>query len=152
MANSWRRERWESLRLLTPNWQSRLPGHPYDGPDPDGYMTMPEVIEFISGFAAASNAPVRTNTNVTSVTRTDDGYHVVTTDGEIRCRCVVLASGGYSVPRVPAVSTSVPPEIEQITPFDYRDPRSCRTAACSSSARRRPGLSSPTRSTAQVGR
>ncbi len=122
MANSWRRERWESLRLLTPNWQSRLPGHHYDGPDPDGYMTMPEVIEFISGFAAASDAPVRTNTNVTSVTRTDDGYHVVTTNGEIRCRCVVLASGGYSVPSVPAVSTSVPPEIEQITPFDYRDP------------------------------
>ena len=48
VANSWRRERWESLRLLTPNWQSRLPGHRYDGPDPDGYMTMPEVVEFIS--------------------------------------------------------------------------------------------------------
>ena len=70
MANSWRRERWDSLRLLTPNWQSRLPGHHYDGPDPDGYMTMPEVVDFISGFAAASGAPVRTNTTVTSVTQT----------------------------------------------------------------------------------
>ena len=49
MANSWRHERWDSLRLLTPNWQSRLPGHQYDGPDPDGYMTMPEVVDFISG-------------------------------------------------------------------------------------------------------
>ena len=104
MANSWRRERWDSLRLLTPNWQSRLPGHAYDGPDPDGYMSMPEVVEFISGFAIASGAPVRTNTTVTSVTRTDDGYRVVTTDGEIRCRCVVLASGGYNKPHVPAAS------------------------------------------------
>ena len=51
VANSWRHERWDSLRLLTPNWQSRLPGHHYDGPDPDGYMTMPEVVDFISRFA-----------------------------------------------------------------------------------------------------
>ena len=122
MANSWRHERWDSLRLLTPNWQSRLPGHHYDGPDPDGYMTMPEVVEFISRFATVSGAPVRTNTTVTSVTRTDDGYRVVTTDGEIRCRSVVLASGGYNAPSVPAVSASLPPDVEQITPFDYRDP------------------------------
>ena len=121
MANSWRRERWDSLRLLTPNWQSRLPGHRYDGPDPDGYMTMREVIEFISRFASVSRAPVRTNTNVTSVTRTDDGYHVATTNGEIRCRCVVLASGAYNLPSVPAVHASVPASVEQVTPFDYRD-------------------------------
>ena len=69
-----------------------------------------------------SGAPVRTNTTVTSVTRTDDGYRVVTADGEIRCRCVVLASGGYNKPHVPAVSASLPPDVEQITPFDYRDP------------------------------
>ena len=122
MANSWRHERWDSLRLLTPNWQSRLPGHRYDGPDPDGYMTMPEVVEFISRFATVSGAPVRTNTTVTSVTRTDDGYRVATSDGEIRCRSVVLASGGYNVPSVPAVSASLPPDVEQITPFDYREP------------------------------
>ena len=54
VANSWRRERWDSLRLLTPNWQSRLPGSRYDGPDPDGYMTMAEVVAFITRFAAAS--------------------------------------------------------------------------------------------------
>src|SRR3954467_9719428 len=65
VANSWRRERWDSLRLLTPNWQSRLPGHRYDGPDPDGYMTMGEVVDFIERYAAASAAPVRTGTTVT---------------------------------------------------------------------------------------
>ena len=64
IANSWRRERWDSLRLLTPNWQTRLPGHRYDGADPDGYMTMAEVVEFISRFAAIASAPVRTQTTV----------------------------------------------------------------------------------------
>jgi putative flavoprotein involved in K+ transport len=122
VANSWRHERWESLRLLTPNWQSRLPGHHYDGADPDGYMTMPEVVDFISRYATVSGAPVRTNTTVTSVSPADGGYRVTTSDGEIRCRTVVLASGGYNLPSVPAVSASLPPDVAQITPFDYRSP------------------------------
>jgi len=122
VANSWRRERWDSLRLLTPNWQSRLPGLRYEGPDPDGYMTVGEVTEFIERFAAASRAPVRTGTNVTSVRRTDDGYHVTTTRGEIRCRAVVIASGACNQPSVPQFSGGVPASVEQLTPFDYRDP------------------------------
>lgn len=124
VANSWRRERWDALRLLTPNWQSRLPGHHYDGPDPDGYMSAGEVVEFISRFAAASRAPVRTNTIVSSVTRTDDGYHVVTSNGDLRCRCVVIASGACNVPVVPAVRSAVPSPIEHRTPFGYRNPSS----------------------------
>ncbi len=67
VANSWRTERWDSLRLLTPNWQSRLPGLAYDGDDPDGFMTMPEVVGFLERYAAAVAAPVRTHTAVTSV-------------------------------------------------------------------------------------
>src|SRR5579863_8374647 len=67
VANSWRRERWDSLRLLTPNWQSRLPGLRYEGPDPDGYMTSGDVADFIERFAAVCAAPVRTGTQVTSV-------------------------------------------------------------------------------------
>jgi len=122
VANSWRRERWDSLRLLTPNWQSRLPGFHYDGPDPDGYMSMPEVIKFIEGFAAFTRAPVRTGVNVTSVRRGDDGYHLTTSDGEFRARTVVLASGACNRPNVPGLSEGVPPEIVQITPFDYRGP------------------------------
>src|ERR1700745_3527687 len=78
VANSWRRERWDSLRLLTPNWQSRLPGLRYEGQDPDGYMTTGEVTEFIERFAKVSGAPVRTGTDVTSVRRADQGYLVTT--------------------------------------------------------------------------
>jgi len=122
VANSWRRERWDSLRLLTPNWQSRLPGHRYEGPDPDGYMTMGEVIEFIERFAAISGASVRAHTNVESLRRTDDGYDVVTNRGEIWCRTVVIASGACNRPTVPRFATEVPATVAQLTPFDYRDP------------------------------
>ncbi|HEX9035187.1 MAG TPA: NAD(P)-binding domain-containing protein [Streptosporangiaceae bacterium] len=122
VANSWRRERWDSLRLLTPNWQSRLPGQRYEGPDPDGYMTMGEVTDFIERFAARSRAPVRTGTNVLSVRRTDSGYDVTTSHGEIRCRAVVIASGACNQPSVPPFAAAVPAPVEQLTAFGYRDP------------------------------
>jgi putative flavoprotein involved in K+ transport len=122
VANSWRRERWDSLRLLTPNWQSRLPGVRYEGTDPDGYMTMGEVTEFIERFAKVSRAPVRTGVNVTSVRRADDGYRVATSDGEIACRTVVIASGACNRPSVPALGEGVPASVERLTPFDYREP------------------------------
>ena len=126
VANSWRRERWDSLRLLTPNWQSRLPGLRYEGPDPDGYMTVGEVTAFIERFAALARAPVRTGTTVTSVRRADggygDGYQVTTTDGELRCRAVVIASGACNQPSVPQFAGAVPASVEQLTPFGYRDP------------------------------
>ena len=122
MANSWRRERWDSLRLLTPNWQSRLPGYRYDGGDPDGFMTMGEVIAFISRFALVSAAPVRTQTTVTSVKAIDEGYHVATTTGDLRCRSVVVASGACNVATVPAVRAAMPPSIACVTALDYRNP------------------------------
>jgi putative flavoprotein involved in K+ transport len=122
VANSWRRERWDSFRLLTPSWLSRLPGLRYEGQDPDGYMTMGEVTEFIERFAAQSGAPVRTGTNVTSVRRAEDGYRVLTNRGEIGCRAVVIASGAFNRPAVPPLREAVPASVVQVTPFDYRDP------------------------------
>ena len=121
VANSWRRERWDSLRLLTPNWLNRLPGYRYDGTDPDGYMGMGEVIEFISRFAAVSGAPVRTHTAVTSLRQTEAGYHLATTSGDVRCRTVVLASGACNVPVVPTVREAVPASVRSVTAFDYRN-------------------------------
>jgi putative flavoprotein involved in K+ transport len=122
VANSWRRERWDSLRLLTPNWQSRLPGLRYEGPDPDGYMTVPEVIEFIEHFAKVSGAPVRTGVNVTEVRPAGDGYHVATSQGEFHCRTVIIASGACNRPSVPPLREAVPASVEQLTTFGYRHP------------------------------
>ena len=126
VANAWRRDRWDSLRLLTPNWQTRLPGHRNDGADPNGFMTSAEVVEFVSGYAVATAAPVRAQTTVTSVRPTDDGYHVATDTGDLRCRCLVLASGACNLPNVPAFSQAVPASIECFTPMDYRAPDQLR--------------------------
>ena len=126
VANSWRRERWDSLRLLTPNWQSRLPGYRYEGADPDGFMTMAEVVAFISRFAEVTDAPVRTHTTVTSVAQIDDGYRVATGGGDLRCRSVILASGACNLASVPEVRLAVPSSIECVTALDYRNPDQLR--------------------------
>jgi putative flavoprotein involved in K+ transport len=122
VANSWRTERWDSLRLLTPNWQCRLPGHAYEGDDPDGFMTVSDVVDVIATYAKAVAAPVHTGTTVTSVGRTDDGYRVATDQGEWRCRTVVLASGAFNVPHVPAFASALPSSVATLSPMTYRNP------------------------------
>jgi putative flavoprotein involved in K+ transport len=122
VANSWRRERWDSLRLLTPNWQSRLPGYRYEGPDPDGFMTMGDVIAFISRYAVLSDVPLRTQTTVTSVRAIEAGYQVATDRGDFQCGSVMLASGACNLPSVPGLRQAVPPQIQCLTALDYRNP------------------------------
>ena len=97
VANAWRTERWDSLRLLTPNWQSRLPGYAYDGDDPDGYMNMPEVVRFLQTYAQRIDAPIHDNTKVTSVRPAERGYVVDTDQGEWQCDRLVLATGACNV-------------------------------------------------------
>jgi putative flavoprotein involved in K+ transport len=121
VANSWRQERWDSLRLLTPNWLSRLPGYAYAGPDPDGFMNLSEVVNFIAGFAAKTSAPVRTHTTVSSVRSIEGGYQVATEQGEIRCRSLVLATGANGSPRVPDLHRAVPQAVQCLTTFSYRN-------------------------------
>ena len=122
VANSWRRERWDSLRLLTPNEQARLPGHRYDGTDPGGYLTMPEVIAFVAGYAEKIAAPVRTHAPVTSVTAAGGGYRVATDNGELHCRTLVIASGACNAAHVPAVRSAVPDSVACFSAHDYRNP------------------------------
>jgi putative flavoprotein involved in K+ transport len=122
LANSWRCERWDSLRLLTPNWQSGLPGLRYEGADPDGYMTSADVVDLLARYAEHVRAPVRMGTNVNSLRRTRDGYRVATSNGEIQSRTVLIASGACNLPAVPAFARELPREIEQVTPFGYRNP------------------------------
>jgi len=122
VAHSWRTERWDSLHLLTPNWQSRLPGFNYEGNDPDGYRSLPEVVDFIAGYAKAIAAPVRTHTTVTSVRDADAGYLVRTNRGDWRCRTVVLASGACNIARVPNLAARLPSSVVSMTAQTYRNP------------------------------
>lgn len=122
VADSWRTQRWDSFTLLTPNWQTGLPGHGYDGDDPDGFMTRSEIVDFMQTYAEAIDAPVETGTTVTAVRRADDGYEVVTDQGSWSCRCVVLAGGANNLPNIPDFAASVPPGVAMVNPLDYRNP------------------------------
>ena len=124
VANTWRSERWDSLTLLTPNWQSRLPGQGYEGDDPDGFRTMTETVEFIERYATLVAPPLRTHCPVVSVRRAGDGYQVATQQGTWQCRAVVLATGAFNMAQVPALSAEIPPDIAQLTTARYRNPES----------------------------
>lgn len=122
VANSWRTERWDSLRLLTPNWMTRLPGHRYQGTDPDGYMTAAEVTGFLDGYRASFDAPVVTDTTVESIEQIDGGHLIRTDRGAIRSKAVVVATGACSAPKVPALADHLPAHIHQLAPIHYRNP------------------------------
>lgn len=122
VANTWRTERWDSLRLLTPNWQSRLPGFGYDGDDPDGFRSMPETIEFIEKYSRLISAPIHTDTNVNSVTVNDNGYCVVSDQGDWNCRTIVFATGACNLPNFPKVAEAIPSSVNVVAPLYYRNP------------------------------
>lgn len=124
VANSWRRDRWDSLRLLTPNWQSGLPGFDYAGDDPDGFMASPEVADHLASYARTIDAPVRSGVTVTSVAPSGAGYRVVTDDGEYEADAVVLANGGSGIANLPPVAGGVPDGILSLTSKSYRSPES----------------------------
>ena len=122
VANAWETQRWDSLRLLTPNWQSRLPDYAYAGSDPDGYMTMAEVVAYLRRYAGTIAAPVMEDTTVRRIAGDSGRYVVVTDRGSWTCRTVVMASGACNLPAVPALAEQLPDGIASLTPFQYRAP------------------------------
>jgi putative flavoprotein involved in K+ transport len=123
VANSWRTERWDSLRLLTPNWMSRLPGWCYRGDDPDGFMAGAEVIDLLCAYRRISAAPVLTGVTVDRVAvRADGRFDVVADQGRWVADVVVAATGACSEPLVPALADELPAGIEQLTALRYRNP------------------------------
>ena len=109
------------LRLLTPNWQSRLPGFRYDGNDPDGYRTMPEVVDFIAGYAKSISAPVRTHTTVTAV-RSDDADTLCARTGGLALPDRRHRLGRVQHRAAPSFADRVPSSIATLTAQSYRNP------------------------------
>lgn len=124
VGERWRRERWDSLRLLTPNWQSRLPGWSYRGPDPAGFMTKDEVADLLDVYAASFSAPVETGVRVTGVERAGSDFLVETEGAEWRAAHVVIATGHCDRPFVPAFAGALSADVVQVTPSEYRNPSS----------------------------
>lgn len=124
-ASSWRQERWDSLRLLTPNWMTRLPGFGYAGGDPEGFMTASDVAEYLEWYQISFDAPVVENTTVTRIKSgvRDRGFEIETSNGMWKARAVVVASGAASTPSIPTLSRSIHPWINQLAPIKYRNPR-----------------------------
>jgi putative flavoprotein involved in K+ transport len=122
VAEQWRSERWESLRLLTPNWQTRLPGFRYEGADPDGFMSMPEVVAFLEGYAGSQPAPIERDTDVSELAPDGGGYRLTTNRGTWLAPVVVLATGYCDEPLVPSIASRLPSDLQQVVPTRYRRP------------------------------
>lgn len=124
VGERWRSERWDSLMFQFPNWSLRLPGQDYEGGDPDGFASREEVIAFIERYREATQAPVRTGVRVISLTASDDHDTLCldTTQGPLEAANVVIATGPYQEPVVPAVSQALPPHVAQVHSSRYRNP------------------------------
>ena len=126
VAERWRSERWDSLRLLTPRWQSRLPGWRYRGPDPDGFMTKSEVVTYLDEYARSFRAPLHTGVAVTRVHGRGDSFEVQTDAGGWVSSNVVIATGYCARAAVPAFAADLAGDIDQLVPTQYRNPQQLR--------------------------
>lgn len=122
VAQRWRSQSWDSLTLLTPNWMTRLPGFQYDGEDPDGFMSAPEVIALLDRYAASSGAPIVTDTSVIRLVQTGERFRVITDRTAWSADSVVIATGYCDLPAVPDASEGLAASIAQMTPTNYRRP------------------------------
>jgi putative flavoprotein involved in K+ transport len=119
IAQRWA-DRWESLRLLSPNWMTRLPGYSYQGPEPDGFMTRDEVVNYLTSYARSFDAPVQEDTTVRYVGPWLDGWRVITDRGVWLARNVVIATGHCDRPALPPAAASVPAGVISLTSTEYR--------------------------------
>ena len=124
VANAWRNQRWDSFTLVTPNFQVRMPGAEYQGPDPYGFMTRAQVVAYFDSYVRRFQLPVRCSVEVTSVEKDNEGYRIRTSVGEYRAKNVIVAIGHYQSPKLPPFSESLPSDIRQLHPVQYRNPSS----------------------------
>jgi len=144
VAEAWRTRRWDSFCLVTPNWTVQLPGAVYAGPDPDGFMSLAELIAYFESWAASFDAPVRDNAHVSRLEADAKGGFVLTVGGEqVRARKVVVASGGYQRAHRPAGAESLPLRFTRYWPRTIGVQRDCLQEMSWSWAAARPDVSWP---------
>jgi putative flavoprotein involved in K+ transport len=124
IGHAWREERWDAFCLVTPNWQCRLPGHPYQGTDPTGFMVKDEILEYLDRYIEAHRPPLYEGVSVTEVAADGDGFRVCTSHGTLTADHVVLAVGGYHVPSLPRIAERLPTGITQLHSSTYKNPSS----------------------------
>lgn len=123
LVHSWKTARWDNFCLVTPNWQCHLPGWPYRGDDPHGFMKKAEIIDYLEGFVKHVNAPSITGVQVSQVSPLDDGgFEIRTSEGTLTASQVVVASGAYHQPVIPRMAERLPVHMVQIHSEQYRSP------------------------------
>jgi putative flavoprotein involved in K+ transport len=126
VGERWRSERWDSFRLLTPAWHTRLPGHRHDGRDPDAFLDRTAVVRLFDDYAASFGAPVVHGTTVHAVHPEGDRWRVIADRAELSATNVVVATGPHDLPAVPALATAMPAAVDQLHARDYRHPGQLR--------------------------
>ena len=119
---AWDQQRWDSFCLVTPNWQCCLPDFPYDGQEPEGFMDKASVVGFLQRFARHTNGDVREGVAVQRLMSHGNGYHLITSEGELEAEQVVVATGGYHVPRRHPLAERLPLSVLQLDAREYRNP------------------------------
>jgi putative flavoprotein involved in K+ transport len=122
IANAWRNQRWDSFTLVTPNFQVRMPGAEYAGDHPFGFMSLAEVVKYFDAYVAKFELPVRCRVEVASVEQRSHGYLVRTSERSYQAANVVIATGLYQSPNIPAFATTLPAGIMQIHSMVYKNP------------------------------
>lgn len=128
-AHAWRNQRWDSFTYVTPNWMNALPGAPIENADPDGYLARDEIIRYFEQYSSRFNLPVQYHTHVTSVTPAQGGYQVATSQGDYLAHNVVIATGFFQSPRLPAYHSQLPEDLQQLHTSQYRNPKQLQPGA-----------------------
>jgi putative flavoprotein involved in K+ transport len=122
VGSEWRNRRWDSFCLVTPNWQCRLPGFPYAGPDGDGFMLRDEVVGYLENYASSFDVPLVEGVRATRLTQDGDGFRLATDHGTVTADQVVVATGPYQRPRIPRMAERLPSGVVQLHSSQYRNP------------------------------
>ncbi|HEY4184567.1 MAG TPA: MSMEG_0569 family flavin-dependent oxidoreductase [Polyangia bacterium] len=125
IGHEWRARRWDSFCLVTPNWQCRLPGFPYNGGDPKGFMVKEDILRYIEDYVRFFGPPVIEGASVTQLrANPTGGFDLSSNVGECHADQVVIATGGYHIPEIPRLGERLPERVTQLHSSAYRNPQS----------------------------
>jgi putative flavoprotein involved in K+ transport len=120
VAPQWR-GRWDSLKLFTPRRYDSLPGLQFPG-EPDGYPGRDEVVAYLDSYAQVFDLPIRLSSEVRALRREGDVFAIQTGSGDVFADQVVIATGPFQQPRVPAFAGALSDDVVQFHSTGYRSP------------------------------
>ena len=122
IAHSWQTQRWDTFCLVTPNWQCQLPGYPYLGDDPHGFMPRDEIVQYVRDYARFFDAPIKEGVTVEKISQQQATFTIETSIGDYTADQVIIAVGGYHRPKVPRMAERLPDSVVQLHSSAYKRP------------------------------